>query len=562
MSQRLREKFHKAQFKVATFSSLVILLLFISSPVASFHANAFSASQPSSTAKNPQASSLVYIWFFGYIGNEYYPQMQLGLTQAQVLAAASNLSSTIGKQNLVLLTSVDEIPTPDGSINKSMIPTIAAYVSSLKQYAIAVWGRLDFYQFNLTSQADYGNCALGGGSGPWSDCPIYNQTSLYVNQLHLDGIWFDHPSQYYQPNCIPKGHVCGIGPQKFNLMMQNLTTLFPNTAFMLNQAPGGKFGYVQQISGDCGSVQCTWASHTYASPSPPQKSLALNQQELQTENNLFPGHLIAHLDAEGPIIVGTSPYEPMSIFADESNAREVSAMQALLYNSTHPAQPNEGYSMVIPFLGAWTCDCVAYGTSGPNYGGGVYNALSIGNNARSTATSFLQLIQNGNLASISMTPATGSYGQKVSLSGSGFMISSKVTIKFDGQVLRTVSTNTRGGFSASFIVPKYAAGGHTVQVTDGQNTALSNFVVTPKITQSPSSGLKGTFVLVNLYGFGSHSNVWITFNGKQVIFVTANLYGGYSNASYNVPSFPPGTYTIKATDSDGNTFTTSFSETS
>lgn len=508
-------------------------------------------------AKNSSETvySPVYIWFFGYVGNEFYPQTTLNISESMMVSLAQNLSNVFGKQRLVLQTAVDEVPLPNGAINQSMISTIQSYVAQLKQYARAVYGRLDFYQFNLTSLPGYGSCTLGGGSGPWYDCPIYNQSELYINELGLNGIWFDHPSQYYSSSCTA-GH-CGVGAAEFNLMMQNLTTLLPNATFIMNQTPGGLLGYVQQVQGDCGSgVQCTWESQTYASPSPPEKSLAMNQQTLETENGLFPGHVIGHFDAEGPPAIGNNSEEPMSIFADENSSQEVSAMTALLYNATHPALDNETYSMVVPLLGSWTCDCIAYGTSGPNYNGTLYNGLTEGTFARSTISILEQAILNNLPPSSTFGASSDTVGKSVSVSGVDFLPSSQIEISFDGNNIQSVEANSSGDFSTSIVIPPSPAGTNSITVSDGYHSLSASFTVKPSISEKPASAISGKTVKVTGYGFGSSLNVTIDFDGTvlqtQPATIDTNSTGSFT-ATYVVPSLSAGSYPVTANDTAGNT---------
>ncbi len=399
-------------------------------------------------------SDPVYIWFFGYIGNTFYPQYELNISTQAMISTAKNLSETFGKNNLVLVTAVDEIPLPGGDITNSSsnISAISSYVSQLHKYAATVWGRLDFYQFNLTATS-YGNCKT------WSKCPIYNQTSLYVHQLGLDGIWYDHPSQYWNVT----------GSVKFNKMMQNLTELFPKTRFILNQTPGGIIGYVQELKG------YTWGNQTWVAPSPPQNKTLPNLKQIQIEQKLFPGHVLLHFDARGPPAIGEDKFEPMSIFAADSASEEASILTKLVYGGTHPASMNQFYGMVIPLVGSWTYNGSIHGSR--NYNGTLYNGLQTGNYARSTILAFEKLILNNN-PRIKVNPTSGSVHTPVSVKGYFLLHRSTVTIKFDGTTVATVKTRSNGDFSKSFNVPSVSMGSHNISVTDGINTLRVAFDVT------------------------------------------------------------------------------------
>jgi hypothetical protein len=372
------------------FRCLIIFLLLLLVPLFSqtgatypngysFASSGDAANRISMNSQNTANSNQkTYVWFFGYIGDTFYPEYQLGINQSTMVQVAENLSQTLGKSNLVLATSVDEIPVsntseyPSGTITPSMIPNITSYVSQLENYSSAVYGRLEFDQFNLTSFPGFGSCTLGGGYGPWYDCPIYNQTALYINTLHLSGVWFDIDVQYYDK----------IGAELFNQMMQNLTTLFPSATFILNEAPASlsnstKNKYIVQLPG------YTWVNDTYVEPSA-TPTLVVNESEIQQLNAEFPGHVLLHFDASGPPPLGR-PTQPMAEFARETKAEEITTLQSILYQGLYPSFPNESYDLVIPIIGAWDF----LNSSDPSL---LYNSLSFGTYPHSTIDAFEQII--------------------------------------------------------------------------------------------------------------------------------------------------------------------------
>jgi hypothetical protein len=473
----------------------------------------------------------VFIWFFGYIGNTFFPQAELNISQQSMVAAAKNLSAALGRNNLVLVTAVDEIPLPTGFINKSMIPTIRSYVAQLKQYASAVYGRLDFYQFNLTATA-FGSCT------PWYNCPFYNQSRMYVNQLGLDGIWYDHPSQYYN----------NVSGTKFNQMMQNLTQLFPKTKFLLNQTPGSKIGYAAELPG------YSWLNQTSACPSPSLGSLTVNQKQEETVYNIFAGHIILHLDAEGPPAIGTNPHEPMSIFASENVSQEASALRALLYNGTHLPSANQTYSFVVPLVGSWTFNGTIKGS--PDYMGTLYNGLTVGNYARSTISIFEQVIKSVNPIA-SLSPSKSPVGKTVTVTGNHFRNSSKINLRFDGSPIANTTSNATGSFTIAFNVPASSAGLHNVSISESTNVINLGLTTSSKITEKPTNGPSGGNVTVAGTGFSANNQVKVTFNGSLVATAETNSNGSFST-SYIVPYLLPGSYTVQAIDSFKNNPTVSF----
>lgn len=428
--------------KSARISLAFIIVLLIASMVAGcalFFSNSFastggngssfgstSKSSNQCVAPNLNVTSCALVWFFGYVGNVFYPKTELGLSVSAEINVAENLSKVVGKQNLVLLTTVDQIPVYNskgvctGCISKNDIPTIQSYVTKLHKYAAAVDGRLDMLQFNLTALGEYGNCeptTWAGVNYPgWANCPIYNQSRLYLTPvseggLGMNGIWFDHVLWYLN-------YGFGLNNTAFNIMMQNLTNLNKNSTFILNHTtPPSKWGYITELPG------YTWGQQSYVAPSPsslanntnscvdlpyfpPAYCLTTINSQLQQENINFPGHVIMHFDAAGPpnlIQEGKSiedPREPMSTFANMTASQEISALTSLVLNGTHPSMTNETYGMVIPILGSWTyyqTDPPNCGVGCPNYNGTLYDSLPDNYMAgtaydRGTFSNFTQLL--------------------------------------------------------------------------------------------------------------------------------------------------------------------------
>ncbi|HYL67284.1 MAG TPA: fibronectin type III domain-containing protein [Nitrosopumilaceae archaeon] len=84
-------------------------------------------------------------------------------------------------------------------------------------------------------------------------------------------------------------------------------------------------------------------------------------------------------------------------------------------------------------------------------------------------------------------PASGHAGSQVMIpasQGNGFAASSAVTIKFDGTVISSMTTDSGGNFGGSFTIPSGATiASHTIQVSDGKgNTQSVSFSVTDPTT--------------------------------------------------------------------------------
>ena len=117
-------------------------------------------------------------------------------------------------------------------------------------------------------------------------------------------------------------------------------------------------------------------------------------------------------------------------------------------------------------------------------------------------------------------------GDKITVTGGGVTAGATVNIYWDNAMKETFSDGSgkigsgtagaNGQYSIEVTVPEGKAGTHYIWVKDvstGQTAGGANGMVTviPKLTVSPSSGLKNDKPTLTGYGFGSEVNVAITF---------------------------------------------------
>ncbi|MBN1374906.1 MAG: IPT/TIG domain-containing protein [Dehalococcoidia bacterium] len=77
-------------------------------------------------------------------------------------------------------------------------------------------------------------------------------------------------------------------------------------------------------------------------------------------------------------------------------------------------------------------------------------------------------------AGIQINPTTGAVGQEISVMGTGFGPSQKITLSFDGnQVGMPTSTDNRGSFNTAFTVPDTTGGVHLIMAADASATVAS-----------------------------------------------------------------------------------------
>lgn len=296
-------------------------------------------------AFSSQPSSPTFVWFYGYVGGNFFPTTELGITRAQVLQEASRLSEQVGISNLRLVTAVDTTQT--NIANATMIPAIRGYVNSLETYASVVYGRIDLTLFNTTSSPT-----------------VYQLVREYVNKMDLNGIWFDQAAVYYSL----------VGQSYFDSMMQNLTDNYPTLNFILNNA-AANVAIIQPEQKD------TWQTNAYISPTVAQGSYdSVNLTLISIMSALYPDRVLLHFDASF-----NNASEPMGVFADQTAKNETSAISFLAQQGADPVNQSESYYLLYPILGSWTY-------AGSKYGGTIYNSLNVGKYDRQTAHSFISVM--------------------------------------------------------------------------------------------------------------------------------------------------------------------------
>ncbi len=180
--------------------------------------------------------------------------------------------------------------------------------------------------------------------------------------------------------------------------------------------------------------------------------------------------------------------------------------------------------------------------------------------ASGSATASFTITRN-----IILLPNSGSTGNLVSVTGSGYLASSTIVITFDGATVATtpatIVSDGLGGFAASFTVPSASPGSHTVKATDNiGGSAQSTFTVTPSISLSPSTGRGGTTVTVTGAGFAPSDTVTIKFDAATILTAPTDSSGWFSQV-FTIPLAAAGSHLISATDMAGTTASAIFSVT-
>ncbi|HSW58071.1 MAG TPA: IPT/TIG domain-containing protein, partial [Dehalococcoidales bacterium] len=153
-------------------------------------------------------------------------------------------------------------------------------------------------------------------------------------------------------------------------------------------------------------------------------------------------------------------------------------------------------------------------------------------------------------ASITVSPSRARVGDTVTVNGTNFTPSEKVSINLDATEIVPDFTlsSTATTFSRTFTVPPLPSGNQTITVVGSTSgTYNANLTVTPRITASPTSGIAGTPVTVNGTGFAASENGVTVRVGDTVVStgISVTPAGSWSN-SFTVPVLPGGNYSLQA----------------
>ena len=166
-----------------------------------------------------------------------------------------------------------------------------------------------------------------------------------------------------------------------------------------------------------------------------------------------------------------------------------------------------------------------------------------------------------------VTPVKGPPGAPVTVSGTGFSVSSTVGLVFDNIPIASctngsLTTSATGSFGCTFAVPN-GTSGNTVVATDvGGRTATVPFKVTTLwIGITPVKGLPGAPLTVSGTGFSVSSLVGLVFDNIPIASctngsLTTSATGSFG-CTFAVPNGTSGT-SVVATDAGGQTATGTF----
>jgi len=163
------------------------------------------------------------------------------------------------------------------------------------------------------------------------------------------------------------------------------------------------------------------------------------------------------------------------------------------------------------------------------------------------------------VAAITLDTAEGIVGSEVKVSGTGFALSTRVSVKFDGTEVTAAISDSMGSITnVAFNVPESHQGSHTIEVKDANdNSDTSTFTTTQSISLSPTSGLAGDTITVSGTGFSASKGVTISFGDTVVQTAEMDSIGSFSATITALPG-DTGSYEITAIDADDHSAIATF----
>jgi outer membrane protein assembly factor BamB len=141
------------------------------------------------------------------------------------------------------------------------------------------------------------------------------------------------------------------------------------------------------------------------------------------------------------------------------------------------------------------------------------------------------------------SPGSGPLGTLVTVTGSGFLGATQVTL--DGVAMTALSVKSSRKLTAK--VPATASGAIAVSAPGGTGTSATSFLVTAAVKVTPAFAHPGQSVTVSGSGFAAGESVQIAFDRTPATLLTADG-SGLINGSAIVPtSATPGGHTFQAT---------------
>ena len=149
------------------------------------------------------------------------------------------------------------------------------------------------------------------------------------------------------------------------------------------------------------------------------------------------------------------------------------------------------------------------------------------------------------LSELVLSPTNGTVGTTVSVTGSGFDLTSTYSVDWNTSVsVCAGTTDAYGGFTCSFVVPSAPGGAHLLTAQEASNQATADFVVLPSLSLSPTAGAVGRVVSVTAEGLDALAAFSATWDTGAVVCSGTTDSNGAALCSFDVPASPQGVHTV------------------
>ncbi|GAH48271.1 unnamed protein product, partial [marine sediment metagenome] len=148
---------------------------------------------------------------------------------------------------------------------------------------------------------------------------------------------------------------------------------------------------------------------------------------------------------------------------------------------------------------------------------------------------------------ITISAKTAAAGTGVTVSGTGFLADSDIAIQLANDKVAVTESDDNGSFSDSFVVPAMVKGTYKIKISDGTNSAYTDFTILSATTINPAMGNVGTEVTVSGAGFAPNATVLVKYDKTQVVKTTTDENGTFET-SFSAPVSEHGDHTVTITD--------------
>jgi hypothetical protein len=150
---------------------------------------------------------------------------------------------------------------------------------------------------------------------------------------------------------------------------------------------------------------------------------------------------------------------------------------------------------------------------------------------------------------ISVSPPTAQVGDKISISGTGFLGKKPVSVSFNNIDISDYETDTYGSFSTTFALPEVVYGSNRFIARDIDKSADDTVFVTPKIVLSSTTPAVGDKITLSGSGFSGSSKINVSVDEINTsITATTNSNGAFSNKQLTIPIITAGSHILTVKD--------------